>query len=41
MARVRVVHNTVEMDPEAPTLTEVREMMQAIEEEVAAEKEAL
>lgn len=33
MARVRVVHNTVEPDPNAPTLTEVREMMDAVEEE--------
>ena len=39
--RARVVQNTVEEDPNAPTLTEVREMMQEIEEEVAAEEEAL
>ena len=36
VARARVVHNTVEMDPNAPTLIEVREMM----DEVAAEVEA-
>ncbi len=36
VARARVVHNTVEMDPNAPTLLEVRELM----EEVAAEVEA-
>ena len=36
VARARVVHNTVEMDPHAPTLLEVREMM----DEVAAEVEA-
>ena len=36
VARARVVHNTVEMDPNAPTLLEVREMM----DEVAAEVEA-
>ena len=41
MARVRVVNNTVEMDPDALTLSEVREMMQDIEEEVAAEEESL
>ncbi len=35
VARSRVVHNTVEMDPNAPTLLEVREMM----DEVAAEVE--
>ena len=31
--RVRVVRNTVEPDPNAPTLGEVREMMDAVEEE--------
>mgnify|MGYP001819643273 FL=1 len=36
VARARVVHNIVEMDPNAPTLLEVREMM----DEVAAEVEA-
>ena len=41
MARARVVHNTVETDPDAPTLTEVREMMEEIEAEIAAEKEGL
>ena len=41
MGRVRVVHNTVEEDPNAPTLTEVREMMDEVEAEMAAEKEAL
>ena len=41
MARARVVHNTVEIDPDAPTLTEVREMMEEAEAEAAAEKEAL
>ena len=41
MARARVVHNTVEDDPNAPTLTEVREMMEEIEAEIAAEEEAL
>ena len=37
VARARVVHNTVEADPNAPTLTEVREMM----DEVDAEEETL
>jgi L,D-transpeptidase ErfK/SrfK len=38
MARVRVVRNTVEIDPEAPTLAEVREMIdEAVQE---AEEEA-
>ena len=41
MARARVVHNTVELDPDAPTLTEVREMIEEAEAEIAAEKEAL
>lgn len=39
MARARVVHNIVEVDPNAPTLTEVREMMEEVEAEVAAEEE--
>lgn len=39
MARVRVVHNTVEVDPNAPTLTEVREMMEEVEAEAAAAEE--
>jgi len=38
-ARVRVVRNTVEPDPDAPTLSEVREMMQEVEAEMAAEAE--
>lgn len=37
VARARVVHNTAEADPNAPTLTEVREMMDAID----AEEESL
>lgn len=37
MARVRVVHNTVKADPNAPTLSEVREMMQETEAEAAVE----
>lgn len=41
MARLRVVENNVEMDPNSPTLTEVREMMDEIEEEIAAEEESL
>lgn len=41
MARLRVVENKVETDPNSPTLTEVREMMDAIEEEIAAEEESL
>lgn len=39
MARARVVQNTVEVDPNAPSLTEVREMMEEVEAEVAAEEE--
>jgi len=39
MARALVVHNTVEIDPNAPTLTEVREMMEEVEAEAAAEEE--
>jgi L,D-transpeptidase ErfK/SrfK len=39
VARARVVHNTVEMDPDAPTLLEVREMMDEVAAEVAAEIE--
>ncbi len=38
LARARVVHNTVEVDPNAPTLTEVREM---IEEANAEAEESL
>jgi L,D-transpeptidase ErfK/SrfK len=41
MVRARVVHNTAEVDPDAPTLTEVREMMEEVEAEIAAEKETL
>ena len=41
MARARVVHNTVEEDPDVPTLSEIREMMEAVETEIAAEQEAL
>ena len=37
MARARVVHNIVEDDPNAPTLAEVREMMEEVEAELAAE----
>jgi hypothetical protein len=32
-ARARVVHNTVEMDPDAPTLIEIREMMDGVGDE--------
>ena len=39
MVRARVVHNTVEVDPNAPTLTEVREMMEEAEAEAAAAAE--
>ena len=38
-ARARVVHNTVEMDPDAPTLLEVREMMDEVAAEMAEEVE--
>ena len=41
MARARVVHNTVEADPNAPTLTEVREMMEEAAAEAAVEEETL
>ncbi|MCH5374535.1 MAG: L,D-transpeptidase family protein [Planctomycetes bacterium] len=41
MARARVVRNTVEEDPNAPTLSEVREMMEEVEAEIAAEQETL
>lgn len=40
MARARVVYNTVEVDPNAPTLTEVREMMEEAEAEAEAEAAA-
>ena len=36
-ARVRVVENTVEADPDAPSLSEVREMMREVEAEIASE----
>ena len=36
MVRARVVPNTVEADPNAPTLTEVREMMEEVEAEAEA-----
>jgi L,D-transpeptidase ErfK/SrfK len=39
LARARVVHNTVEIDPDAPTLSEVREMIEEVEAEMAAEQE--
>ncbi len=35
MARVRVVRNTVTADPDEPTLLEVREMMNAVDEDAA------
>ena len=41
MVRARVVHNTVEVDPNAPTLSEVREMMEEAEAEAAVEEESL
>ena len=37
MARVRVVHNIVERDPDEPSLGEVREMMSEIEAEIENE----
>ncbi|HNP65225.1 MAG TPA: L,D-transpeptidase family protein [Woeseiaceae bacterium] len=37
LARARVVHNIVEPDPNEPTLSEVREMMEAIEAEIEAD----
>ncbi len=40
LARARVVHNIVEPDPNEPTLSEVREMMQAIEAEIEADAAA-
>ena len=40
LARARVVQNTVVEDPNAPTLSEVREMMNEVEAEMAAEGEA-
>ncbi len=41
LARVRLVHNTVETDPDAPTLTEVREMIDEAVREAEAEEGAL
>jgi L,D-transpeptidase ErfK/SrfK len=41
MDRARVVRNTVEVDPNAPTLTEVREMMDEAVAEPAVEEETL
>jgi len=37
LSRIRIVHNTVEVDPNAPTLSEVREMMDSLDEEAAGE----
>lgn len=37
VARARVVHNTVEMDPDAPTLLEVREMIDEVNAELEQE----
>jgi L,D-transpeptidase ErfK/SrfK len=39
--RARVVFNVVEVDPDAPTLSEVREIMDEVEAEMAAEQEEL
>ena len=41
LARVRLVRNTVEIDPDAPTLTEVREMIDDAVKEAQEEPEAL
>ena len=41
LARARVVFNVVEIDPTAPTLSEVREIMEEVEAEMEAEREAL
>jgi L,D-transpeptidase ErfK/SrfK len=41
MARARVVRNTVEVDPNAPTLSEVREMMDEADAEALVEEESL
>jgi len=41
MARARVIRNTVEVDPNAPTLTEVREMMDEVAAEALADEESL
>ena len=37
LARARVVYNTVEVDPNAPTLSEVREMMDSLDAEAVGE----
>lgn len=39
MTRARVVHNIAQVDPDAPTLAEVREMMEEAEAEAAAAAE--
>ena len=41
LVRARVVFNVVEMDPKAPTLSEVRQIMDEVEAEIEAEREAL
>jgi len=41
LARARVVRNTVEIDPEAPTLTEVRDMIEEAVREGDEQEEAL
>jgi len=41
LARAVLVHNTVEIDPNAPTLLEVREMMDEVMLEVEEESESL
>ncbi len=41
MARARVVHNTVEVDPNAPTLSKVREMIEEAAAEATVEEESL
>jgi len=41
LARARRVRNTVEVDPDAPTLSEVREMIEAAVEESVNESESL
>ena len=41
LARARVVFNVVEIDPNAPTLSEVRQIMDDVEAEMEAERESL
>ena len=41
LARARLVRNTVEVDPDAPTLVEVREMIDEAVKEAAVESESL